>query len=96
LVLLLLPYHMYVCFVQWEASAAATASQLSELQSAEAGLSGQLQQLGSQVDKLQAGATAAAEAVEALQQQVQVSRSLAVSDLKQAYTIAVNTCTSML
>jgi hypothetical protein len=58
--------------VQLESSAAATASQLGELQSAEASLSGQLQQLGAQVGGLQAGAAAAAEAVEALQQQVQV------------------------
>jgi hypothetical protein len=59
--------------VQWERAAAATAGQLSELQSAEAGLAGQLQQLGSQVGQLTSGASATVGAVESLQQQVQVS-----------------------
>lgn len=59
--------------MQWEASAAATASQLSQLQSAEADLVGQLQQLGSQVGELQSGTTAAAAAVDSLQKQVEVS-----------------------
>ncbi|WIA38870.1 hypothetical protein OEZ86_002146 [Tetradesmus obliquus] len=56
---------------KWEASAAATASQLSQLQSAEADLVGQLQQLGSQVGELQSGTTAAAAAVDSLQKQVE-------------------------